>query len=158
MCFVQPKRTWNRSASEKHQPLARATAGGRTRRRAGHLPAESLRCSPEHAAAGIYFTMVIICDLNGAAARRPQSRGHSRPLLPAVTPALLSCSTDARWTPFKLSYESLNSYYGGKDHDNGLDASHGDGNAMSESETGTNAAENLDDQTREGARRLKSLQ
>ena len=37
---------------------------------------------------------------------------------------------------------------GGKDHDSRLDASHGDDNAISESETGTNVAENLDDQAR----------
>ena len=72
MCFLQPKRTWNGSASRKHQPLARGTAGGRVRRRAGHLPAKCLLCSSERAAAGIYFTTVIICNLNGAAARSPQ--------------------------------------------------------------------------------------
>ena len=37
---------------------------------------------------------------------------------------------------------------GGKDHENRLDASHVDGNAISESETGTNVAKNLDDQAR----------
>ena len=35
---------------------------------------------------------------------------------------------------------------GGKDHDCRFDASHGDGNAISESEIGTNVAKNLDDQ------------
>ena len=38
---------------------------------------------------------------------------------------------------------------GGKDHNhNRFDASHGDGNAISELETGTNAAKNLYDQAR----------
>ena len=37
---------------------------------------------------------------------------------------------------------------GGKDHDSRLDTSHGDDNAISESETGTNVAKNLDDQAR----------
>ena len=58
----------------------------------------------------------------------------------------MSCRTDTRWAPFKLSYESLNSYYGGKDHDSRLDASHCDDNAISKSETRTNVAKNLDDQ------------
>ena len=42
---------------------------------------------------------------------------------------------------------------GAKDHDTMLDATQGDGNVISESETGT-----TDFETREGARRLKSFQ
>ena len=64
----------------QHKSLTRS-ARGCASRRAGHVPAKCLVRSPEGAAAGICSTAVIICHLNGAAARRPQNRGYSRPLL-----------------------------------------------------------------------------
>ena len=91
--------------------LARGTAGARARRRAGHLPTKGLLCSAERAAAGTYFTTVIFASSMWPLQGVPKIVGIP---VTCCDPSAVSCSTDARWAPFKLSYEGLNSYYGGQ--------------------------------------------
>ena len=89
---------------------------------AGHLAAMSLLRSPERSASSPERSperTVIMWNLNGAAARRPQRRRRKAPPMASSQGVGLGCSrallrpqrcpTDARWAPFKLSYESSNS-------------------------------------------------
>ena len=148
--LLQPKLTCNRPASGKRQnspatdqlqgSRAWGTAWGWARRYAGHVTATSLVRSPERSAAGIYFTTVNICHLNGASARHARNYGCSRPLL-----------WPQRCLPMVQKHAGLHSrvwihIVEARDHCNSHDTCHCAGSARSLSEIGTKTAEILDDQ------------
>ena len=81
---------------------------------------------------------------------RPQNRGYSSPCVPGSDSRAVELDHRRMLGPIQTLVQELNSYYGGhwgKNHDNRLDASHDDGNAISKSKTGTNVAKNLNYQT-----------